>query len=152
MTRPNDASVRLFDEIILAKKNRARTSLFSKSSTSRLPKQATSMHFLPLPNTSPYQSLPSTIAKKPLIIDTAFLSDTSDHLWRSAAAPQPTSSSRPAPGHQVPIMGRTPAQLDPTLMKEPRIMQGVPRANQNKARRKPVPSMLGLEGLLPGEE
>jgi hypothetical protein len=36
-----------------------------------------------------------------------------------------------------------PAKLDPTLMKEPRVIQGVPRIPAGKARRKPIPSMLG---------
>lgn len=49
----NDLTILLFDQIILSKKNRGRTSFFSKSSTH-------------------------------------FLSDTSDHLWRSAAATPPT--------------------------------------------------------------
>ena len=49
----NDPAILLFDQIILSKKNRGRTSFFNKSSTN-------------------------------------FLSDTSDHLWRSAAATPPT--------------------------------------------------------------
>ena len=54
-TKPStDPSILLFDQIILSKKNRGRTSFFSKSTTS-------------------------------------FLSDTSDHLWRSAAANPPSS-------------------------------------------------------------
>jgi hypothetical protein len=42
-----------------------------------------------------------------------------------------------------------PAKLDPTLMKEPRVIQGVPRVPQGKARRKPIPSMLGPNGNSP---
>ena len=41
-----------------------------------------------------------------------------------------------------------PAKLDPSLMKEPRVIQGVPRINNAKARRKPIPSMLGPNGRL----
>jgi len=37
-----------------------------------------------------------------------------------------------------------PAKLDPTLMKEPRANQGVPRVPQARTKRKPVNSMLGL--------
>ena len=49
-TKPaHDPSIRLFDQIILAKKNRGRTSFFSRAVTD-------------------------------------FLSDHSDHLWRTAAA------------------------------------------------------------------
>ena len=47
-------------------------------------------------------------------------------------------------------MNIAPAKLDPMLMKEPRVIQGVPRANTAKARRKPIPSMLGPNGRLNG--
>ena len=49
---PNDPSIMLFDQIILSKRNRGRTSIFTKSKTD-------------------------------------FLSDTTDHLWRTAAANPP---------------------------------------------------------------
>ena len=49
-----DPRIMLFDQVILSKRNRGRTSFFSKSSTN-------------------------------------FLSDTSDHLWRSAVATPPNS-------------------------------------------------------------
>ncbi|TKA63239.1 hypothetical protein B0A49_08011 [Cryomyces minteri] len=107
-TRSDDPSIQLFDEIILSKKNRGRTSIFSKSNTE-------------------------------------FLSDTSDHLWRSAAATPPNSRF---PGDYRQVVSRIPAKLDPTLMKEPRVIQGVPRIPQAKARRKPIPSMLGPNDLL----
>lgn len=103
-TRADDPSIKLFDEIILSKRNRGHRSLFSKSSTS-------------------------------------FLSDTSDHLWRSASATPPTSR---LPGDRAVVAGRTPAKLDSTLMKEPRSIQGVPRLQQARTKRKPVASMLGL--------
>ncbi|KAK5134265.1 hypothetical protein LTR08_006809 [Meristemomyces frigidus] len=102
--RAEDPAIKLFDEIILSKKNRGRTSLFSKSSTS-------------------------------------FLSDTSEHLWRNASATQPTSR---LPGDRSAVSGRTPSKLDPTLMKEPRSIQGAPRLHQARTKRKPVASMLGL--------
>lgn len=106
-TRAEDPSIKLFDEIILSKRNRGRTSLFSKSSTT-------------------------------------FLTDTSDHLWRSAAATLPSSRF---PGDVRPSTGRTPSKLDMTLMKEPRSIQGAPRIQQGKTKRKPVASMLGLSSL-----
>ncbi|KAL8694070.1 MAG: hypothetical protein Q9224_003639, partial [Gallowayella concinna] len=71
---------------------------------------------------------------------TDFLSDTSDHLYRSAAATPPQGKF---PGDYTSIITRTPAKLDPTLLKEPRVIQGVPRINTVHARRKPIPSMLG---------
>lgn len=109
--RSSSPNVRLFDEIILAKRNRgfSRASFFAKSSTS-------------------------------------FLEDTSDHLWRSAAVPTPTGGFK---GEYRSVICRIPAKLDPTLMREPRVIQGVPRVDKGKGevrRRKAVPSMLGLGG------
>ena len=102
--RAEDPSIKLFDEIILSKRNRGRISMFSKSNTS-------------------------------------FLSDTSEHIWRNASATQPTSR---VPADRSTVSGRTPSKLDPTLMKEPRSIQGAPRLQQAKTKRKPVASMLGL--------
>jgi hypothetical protein len=102
--RAEDPSVKLFDEIILSKRNRGHRSFFNKSSIN-------------------------------------FLSDTSDHLWRSAAAtPLPSR----APADNRPVTGRTPGKLDPSLMKEPRSIQGAPNKQQARTKRKPVASMLGL--------
>ncbi|KAF2719515.1 DENN-domain-containing protein [Polychaeton citri CBS 116435] len=103
-TRAEDPSIKLFDEIILSKRNRGRTSFFSKSQTS-------------------------------------FLSDTSDHLWRSAAG---TPTMQRFTGDASLVTGRIPAKLDPTLMKEPRSIAGAPRIPQARTKRKPVASMLGL--------
>jgi hypothetical protein len=72
---------------------------------------------------------------------TSFLTDTSDHLWRSASATLPASRS---PGDVKTSSGRVPAKLDPALMKEPRVVQGVPRLQAARTKRKPVASMLGL--------
>jgi hypothetical protein len=107
LQKKDDPSVRLFDQIILSKKNRGARSafLFSKAPTD-------------------------------------FLSDTSGHLWRTAAASPPSSRF---PGDYRQVISRIPAKLDATLMKEPRTIQGVPRVPQAKARRKPIPSMLGLK-------
>jgi hypothetical protein len=108
ITRPNNPSILLFDEIILAKKNRgfSTASFFAKSSTS-------------------------------------FLDDTSDHLWRSAAVPSPTGNFK---GEYRSVICRIPAKLDQTLMREPRVIQGVPRVEKGTGRvgRKAVPSMLGI--------
>jgi hypothetical protein len=107
-TRAEDPEIKLFDEIILSKRNRGGRSLFSKSSTN-------------------------------------FLSDTSDHLWRSAVATLPRSGGVVGDGR--PSTGRTPSKLDLSLMKEPRSIQGAPRIQQGKTKRKPVASMLGLSSL-----
>ncbi|KAL5120129.1 hypothetical protein ACEQ8H_001954 [Pleosporales sp. CAS-2024a] len=102
----DDPSVKLFDEVILAKRNRGKSSLFSRARVD-------------------------------------FLSDTSDHLWRTASATPPSSRF---PGDYRSVISRIPSKLDPTLMKEPRVIQGVPRLPGAKARRKPIPSMLGPNG------
>lgn len=110
-TRPTAPSIRLFDEIILAKKNRgfSRASFFAKS-------------------------------------DTSFLEDKSDHLWRSAAVPTPTGNFK---GEYRSVICRIPAKLDPSLMREPRVVSGMPRVEKGtgKVGRKAVPSLLGVEAL-----
>jgi hypothetical protein len=102
----DDPTVKLFDEVILAKRNRGKSSFFHKAKVD-------------------------------------FLSDTSDHLWRTASANPPNSRF---PGDYRAVISRIPSKLDPTLMKEPRVIQGVPRIPVAKARRKPIPSMLGPNG------
>ncbi|KAJ8105836.1 hypothetical protein OPT61_g9940 [Boeremia exigua] len=101
-TSGDDPKIKLFDEVILAKKGRGASSYFYKTKAD-------------------------------------FLSDTSDHLWRTAHANPPTSRF---PGDYRSVISRIPAKLDITLMKEPRVIQGVPRPQNAKARRKPIPSML----------
>lgn len=73
----------------------------------------------------------------------SFLDDRSDHLWRSAAVPTPSAKF---PGDYRSVVSRIPAQLDATLMREPRAIGGVPRidAPGKKVGRKAVPSMLGM--------
>lgn len=104
--RADDPKIKLFDEVILAKRNRGKSSFFSRQRAD-------------------------------------FLSDTTDHLWRTASATPPNSRF---PGDYRTIISRIPAKLDPTLMKEPRVIQGVPRIPAANARRKPIPSMLGPNG------
>ncbi|EEQ83583.1 dDENN domain-containing protein [Blastomyces dermatitidis ER-3] len=102
-----DPRVTLFDEIILSKRNRGRTSIFSGRMT------------------------------------TNFLSDTSDHLWRSASATYIPSSLHQATNSNdwKSAVARAPAKLDPNHMEEPRMIQGATRISKttNNARRKPVP-------------
>jgi hypothetical protein len=108
-TKGDDPSIKLFDQIILSKKNRGRTSLFSKASTD-------------------------------------FLSDTSEHLFRTAQASPPSARF---PGDYRQVISRIPAKLDVSLMKEPRVIQGVPRMPPVKTRRKPIPSTLGVRAQTP---
>ena len=103
--RPDDPNVRLFDEIILSKRNRGKvSSVFGKSKV-------------------------------------GFLEDKSDHLWRSAQATSP--ASRDGPKGSV-STGRMPAKLESDLLKEPRVVQGVPRVMTKRPTRKQVPSMLSM--------
>jgi hypothetical protein len=103
MQKHDEPSVRLFDQIILSKKNRGARSAF------RFGKQPTD-----------------------------FLSDTGAHLWRTAAVAAPTARF---PGDYRQVILRVPAKLDAGLMREPRVLQGVPRASRGPEfgrRRKPL--------------
>jgi hypothetical protein len=135
--KSKDSRMTLFDEIVLSKRNRGRTSIFSGRST------------------------------------TDFLSDTSNHLWRTANATFFTPSSRSqhnlsADYGRVPARGTpecsnpqfnpltnklpaAPANLDTTLMSEPRMIHGAPRVSKtaNTARRKPLPKMMNGLAISP---
>ncbi|CAI7667967.1 unnamed protein product [Penicillium palitans] len=116
--KSKDPRMTLFDEIVLSKRNRGRTSIFSGRST------------------------------------TDFLSDTSNHLWRTANATSFTPTSRSqqnlsADYGRVPT--RAPANLDTSLMTEPRMIHGAPRVSKtaNTARRKPLPKMMNGLAISP---
>ncbi|KAL1997938.1 hypothetical protein VTN02DRAFT_391 [Thermoascus thermophilus] len=108
--KSKDPRITLFDEIILSKRNRGRSSIFSGR------------------------------------MMTDFLSDTSNHVWRSAVATTfPSSRSQlNLSGDYSSVVSRIPAKLDTTLMKEPRMVQGMPRISKtaNNARRKPLPKLM----------
>ncbi|KAI1357480.1 dDENN domain-containing protein [Xylaria arbuscula] len=128
---PTNSDIRLFDEIILAKKARGKPGLttgLSRLSTIRASHGISS-------------GLPSK-ANKP----TSYLTDNSDHLWRTASVPMPNAKF---PGDYRSVITRIPARLDTALMKEPRAIQGVPRPEQRKRGllRKQVPSMMGIPTL-----
>jgi hypothetical protein len=129
----SDPSIRLFDEIIMAKKARGRPGLvagLSRLSTIRQSHGATA-HF---PGFGP----PSRSNKIP-----SYLGDTSEHMWRTASVPLPKGNF---PGEYRAVVTRIPANLDRALMREPRAIQGIPRMEQRGTRglaRKQVPSMLG---------
>lgn len=136
---PANPAIRLFDEIILAKKARGKTGLasgLSRLSTLRASHGAS-------------MSIPSKFTKPP-----SYLTDTSDHLWRTASVPMPNAKF---PGEYRTVITRVPAKLDQSLMKEPRAIQGVPRPEQRMkgVLRKQVPSMMGIPTLsfpVPTEE
>ncbi|GAP83726.1 putative DENN domain-containing protein [Rosellinia necatrix] len=139
MQPATNPTIRLFDEIILAKKARGKPGIssgLSRLSTIRASHGAS-------------RNLPSKSSKLP-----SYLTDTTDHLWRTASVPMPNAKF---PGEYRAVVTRIPARLDPTLMKEPRAIQGVPRPEQRKrgVLRKQVPSMMGLPTLsfpVPTEE
>ncbi|CAK7267328.1 hypothetical protein SEPCBS57363_002534 [Sporothrix epigloea] len=126
------SSTRLFDEIIMAKKARGRPTLSSFSGLSRLSAIKASHGISPGVGFSPKQT------RMP-----PYLGDTSEHIWRTASVPVPSSKF---PGEYRAVTTRVPSRLDPTLMKEPRAIQGVPRPEQRGSRnlvRKQVASMIG---------
>lgn len=138
MQPATNPDIRLFDEIILAKKARGKPGLssgLSRLSTIRASHGAS-------------RNLPSKTNKLP-----SYLADTSDHLWRTASVPMPNAKF---PGEYRTVVTRIPARLDPSLMKEPRAIQGVPRPEQRRrgVLRKQVPSMMGPPTLslsVPGD-
>ncbi|KAK4186586.1 AEX-3 domain-containing protein [Podospora australis] len=128
---PSDPTIRLFDEVILAKKARGRPAFstgLSRLSTLR------ASHGL-APGFPGGQSRPAKVPN--------YLGDTSDHIWRTASVPVPSAKFS---GDYRSVVTRIPLKLDPALMKEPRAIQGVPRPEQGRAKklaRKQVASMLG---------
>ncbi|KAI1649598.1 DENN-domain-containing protein [Daldinia loculata] len=131
-TKPaTNPEIRLFDDIILAKKARGKTSL--SSGLSRL---STIRASHGVSASLPGLQIPSRHMKP-----TSFLTDTSDHIWRTASVPVPSSKFQ---GDYHSVTTRMPARLDPSLMKEPRAIQGVPHPEQRRrgVMRKQVPSML----------
>jgi len=139
----SDPSIRLFDEIILAKKARGRPAFstgLSRLSTLR----AASTYIPPSSTFSTAGSLPSRPGSKA----PNWLTDTSDHIWRTASVPSPaTSSNKFAGDNYRAVVTRVPLRLDPSLMREPRAIQGIPRPEQGRGMkgvvRKQVASMLG---------
>jgi hypothetical protein len=113
--KASDPSIKLFDEIILSKKNRGKTGFFSRSSM--------------------FCYLVCKLCKLLIAISTepAYLQDTSEHLWRTSNAP---STSRTTGDQRVPS-NRIPAKLDPVLIQKPRAKQGAPIINSNP-KRKPL--------------
>ncbi|EPS35695.1 hypothetical protein H072_10878 [Dactylellina haptotyla CBS 200.50] len=70
--------------------------------------------------------------------DISYLNDASEHLWRTCSVAVPLSSR--VTGEPKVLLNRTPAKLDPGLMKEPRMQYGAPKVKSGKPTRKPIPS------------
>lgn len=133
---PSNPQIRLFDEIILAKKARGRTPMgtLSRLSTIRVSHGAS-------------LGSQNRVGRQAKVA--GYLGDTEDHLWRTASVPLPNAKF---PGDYRAVITRVPAKLDLTLMKEPRAIQGVPRAEQGGRRglvRKQVPSTLNATAASP---
>ncbi|SPQ27387.1 22ee5aae-952e-413d-bb58-b9386a89eec4 [Thermothielavioides terrestris] len=136
----SDPAIRLFDEIILAKKARGRPTTLS-AGLSRL--SALRASHGGYPGAGPagfhHSHAAAAAAKVP-----GYLSDTTDHIWRTASVPVPSAKFQ---GDYRSVVTRVPLRLDPALMREPRAIQGVPRPEQGKGMRglvrKQVASMLG---------
>ncbi|KAL4929557.1 dDENN domain protein [Aspergillus undulatus] len=115
--KAKDPRITLFDEIVLSKRNRGRSSIFSGRS------------------------------------QTDFLSDTSNHLWRTASAASFAASrtQQNLSGDYTRVVTRAPAKLDTSLMKEPRMIHGAPRVSKtaNNARRKPLPKLMNGLAISP---
>lgn len=124
-------AVRLFDEIILAKKARG-----SKGLSTGLSRLSTIRASHGLSHSLPGMHGPSKHGKPQ-----SYLSDTNDHIWRTASVPLPNAKFS---GDYRAITTRIPIKLDRSLMKEPRAIEGVPRPEQRKRGliRKQVPSMM----------
>ncbi|ETS78840.1 hypothetical protein PFICI_08693 [Pestalotiopsis fici W106-1] len=130
-TQPGSTpAIRLFDEIILAKKARGKTGL---SGLSRL---STIRASHGVSQSMPGIQIPSKPGKSQ-----GWLNDTEDHLWRTASVPVPNAKF---PGDYHEVVTRVPVKFDSSLMKEPRAIAGVPRAEPRKKGflRKQVPSMM----------
>jgi hypothetical protein len=134
MKLASDPEIRLFDEIIMAKKARGRTAI--PSSLSRLSTLRGSGSTNSWGSGRGSGGISGANGKVP-----PYLSDTSEHIWRTASVPLPKGNF---PGEYHSIVTRMPARLDPSLMREPRTIQGVPRVEPRGPRgvaRKQVPKM-----------
>ena len=117
------ASITLFDSIILSKRDRGRF---------RTPIPSLTL------NRNPFSRHTWSSA---LAAD--FLSDTSDHLWRTASASNMSDNenfrTEYGEGRDYrSVTTRVPAKLDESLMREPSMIQGVPQATGKTKSRKPV--------------
>jgi len=147
--KSSDPSVKLFDEVILSKKNRGKTGFFSRSSM--------------LNSVGETASCMSNFATEP-----AYLSDTSEHIWRTVnavstyskgneARVSPSRSMDPPPSYPLypypPYSSSSsssqrqcrltnesvPAKLDPILLRPSRAIQPTPvTTTKGSSKRKPM--------------
>ena len=145
-----DLSIRLFDEIVMAKKARGRPNLasgISRLSTIRGSYRASLLPpgAIPPPvSTSRFSAFTGSSSSSSATKIPMFLSDQTDHIWRTASVPVPNGKF---PGEYHDVVTRVPMRLESLYMREPRAIQGVvPRPEPRGIKglvRKRVPSMLG---------
>lgn len=128
--------IRLFDEIIMAKKARGKPAFSGLSRLSTIKASHGVSHSLQLPS-------------KPVPKLHGYLNDISDHIWRTASVPVPNAKFQ---GDYRAVTTRIPLKLDSSFMKEPRAIAGIPRPEQRTRGliRKQVPSMMLSGPILPG--
>jgi hypothetical protein len=139
---PVQSSIALFDAIILSKRDRGR--LRPTIPTITLSRHNPFSRLIPASTSTPKSS-----SSNP----TTFLTDTTEHLYRTAAA----SNTSERETYRVDfgegrdyrtIVRRVPAKLEQSLMREPRMVSGVPliseRVKERSRARKPLPVLLPL--------
>ena len=129
-------SITLFDSIILSKKNRG-----------RLLPTARQLPGLSLTSKNPFSSRFSTAMFSQSSTAPDFLNDTSDHVWRTTAAPHASSGMRSDlgdPGRDYrQIVTRVPGKLEEKLMRGPRPIQNASKgSNVILGNQKPLPANL----------
>ena len=130
-------SIALFDSIIISKRNRGRLRT-------------------PIPTLTLNRNPFSTLLNSASAAAPDFLCDTSEHLWRTASA----SNTSDRENYRTDfgdgrdyrtIVRRVPAKLEDVLMREPRMIQGVPRisekSRQSVGSRKALPLREKMNGL-----
>ncbi|MBE3048074.1 hypothetical protein IMZ48_37315 [Candidatus Bathyarchaeota archaeon] len=138
----SDDSIKLFDEILIAKKARGRPNLANGLSRLSVIRASHGASVGGPGGGGGLLGRHASRASKPSNNNNSYLTDNGDHIWRTASVPVPNAKF---PGDYRTVVSRMPTKLDASLMREPRAIQGVPRPEQRKRGlvRKQVPSMIG---------
>jgi hypothetical protein len=132
--KTSDPSIRLFDEIIISKKNRGARSHFKflhKTSTDFLSDTSTHRWYTASAIFSTANGSSGAVPFQSFVPMHSAANSTST-AGSMAGSGSGASNSIGFGGLKIPgdyraVVGRTPAKLDATLMKEPKIVQGAPR-------------------------
>lgn len=120
-------NIRLFDAIILAKRDRGKPTMSMSRLNSSLAKHN------PFASRSSSSAQPAFLSQSSSSKPEHFLQDTTEHLWRTATAPITSSTAlgEAARGREYrEVVSRVPGRLEEGLMKEPRMIHGVPRISE----------------------